>query len=130
MTAASLQAEVSQTEADLFATSCKLAENEQRMETDDQRMFFLLNADRAREDFYEIRSSKKEHIRRIVINSNADIVFDSDGKYVTEGTGVLPEFDEISEKFLRVIPDDLEGRDYYRRLRGIVIKKKIPGELP
>jgi hypothetical protein len=125
-----MQAELLRTEAELAAITCKLTENEQCMEHDEQRMFFLLNADRAREDFYEIRSSKRGEVRRIVVNSNAEIIFDSSGKSVTEGSGVLPEFDEISESFLRIIPDDSAGRDYFRKLRGLMIPKKIPRDLP
>jgi len=125
-----MQAEILEAERQLAATTCKLKENEQQMESDDERMFFLLNADRAREDFYEIRSSKHGEIRRIVLNSNAEIVFDSEGKTVTEGSGVLPEFDEIGEQFLRIIPDDSAGRDYYRKIRGLMTPRKIPEDAP
>lgn len=103
--------------------------HEQRQQ-DEQRMCFLANADTLRSDFYEIRSQKKDAVRRIVINAEAEIVFDSESKVKTDSACGLPEFDETDTKFSHVIPDTKDGRDYYRRLRGLQPLPKISRELP
>jgi len=122
--------ELTQTKAELASIACESRGIDEQIELDDQRMLFLLNADTARKDFYEIRSSKNGEVRRIVINADAEIFFDSENKVVVpEGNAQLPEFDEINERFSQVIPDDCSGRQYYRKLRGVSITK-IPQDLP
>mmetsp|Transcript_141860 Transcript_141860/g.250184 ORF Transcript_141860/g.250184 Transcript_141860/m.250184 type:complete len:335 (-) Transcript_141860:182-1186(-) len=108
----------------------KLTLIEEQGERDEQRMFFLLNAHTARQDFYQICSTKKGNIRRIIIDSEANIIFDSEEKVKSANNGKLPEFDEIDEKFSHTIPDDATGRDYYRRLRGLQHIPKISEEVP
>lgn len=122
--------DLTQTKAELASIACDSRGIDEQIELDDQRMFFLLNADTARKDFYEIRSSKNGEVRRIVINADAEIIFDSENTVVVpEGNAQLPEFDEINEQFSQVIPDNCSGRQYYRKLRGVSITK-IPQDLP
>jgi hypothetical protein len=114
----------------IAAITQELAQIEEQSLEDEQRMRFLVNADTARQDFYEIRSQKNDEVRRIIIDNEAAIIFDSENKVKIESGIQLPEFDEIDTKFLKVIPDTSAGRDYYRRLRGLQNFPNIPKDLP
>jgi len=116
--------------SDIDTIVCQLSQIDDHMERDEQRMFFLLNTNIAREDFYEIRSVKNGEVRSIVINCHAEVIFDSENKVKAATDGQVPAFDEIDEQFLHVIADDHAGRDYFRRLRGLQHLPKIPQDLP
>lgn len=112
-------ASLAQVNIEITAIEFDLEQVKEHLEQDEQRMFFLLNADTARQDFYEIRSAKHGRDRHIIINAEAEIIVDSESIVAPASSDCLPEFDEIDEKFLHVIPDTSEGRDFYRRLRGV-----------
>jgi len=116
--------------ARITSISHELTRIEEQHQQDEQRMHFVLNADTARLDFYEICSQKKEHVRRIIINSEADIIFDSEHKVQIDSASGLPDFDETDTKFSHVVPDTNDGRDYYRRLRGLQRLPKIIKDVP
>eukprot|EP00427_Karlodinium_veneficum_P051014 CAMPEP_0169355608 /NCGR_PEP_ID=MMETSP1017-20121227/27068_1 /TAXON_ID=342587 /ORGANISM="Karlodinium micrum, Strain CCMP2283" /LENGTH=369 /DNA_ID=CAMNT_0009452277 /DNA_START=39 /DNA_END=1144 /DNA_ORIENTATION=- len=116
--------------AKIASMSQELMQIHEQRQQDEQRMGFLENADTLRSDFYEIRSQKKDVVRRIVINAEAEIVFDSESKVKIDSACGLLDFDETDTKFSHVIPDTKDGRDYYRRLRGLQPLPKIPRDLP
>jgi len=128
---AAVESKISEVEADIASNELALqqAGATEQMECDEQRMHFLLHADACREDFYEIRSLKKGRVRRLVINGEAEICFDSEsGSTKPENSG-LPEFDEIDQKYSQVIEDNSSGRSYFKRLRGLQSLPEIPIDL-
>eukprot|EP00930_Biecheleria_cincta_P069510 TRINITY_DN57248_c0_g1_i1.p1 TRINITY_DN57248_c0_g1~~TRINITY_DN57248_c0_g1_i1.p1 ORF type:complete len:299 (-),score=74.52 TRINITY_DN57248_c0_g1_i1:293-1132(-) len=130
VTSSVVEAKISEVEADIASNENALHRAKEQMECDEQRMHFLLHADACREDFYEIRSLKKGEVRRIVINGEGDIVFESESTGAKGESSGLPEFDEIDEKYLQVIQDNPSGRSYFKRLRGRQDLPKIPNDLP
>lgn len=129
-TSSAVESKLAEAKAEIASNQLAVDQLAEQIACDEQRMNFLLNADSCREDFYEIRSLKKCEVRRIVINGEAEIVFDSESNVATAERGELPEFDEVDEKYTQVIQDDPAGRSYFRALRGLQVPPKIPKELP
>lgn len=129
-TSNAVESKLAEVKAEIASNQLAMVQVTEQLACDEQLMNFLLNADSCREDFYEIRSLKTGEVRRIVINGDAEIVFDSEGKVVKAETGGLPEFDEVDEKYSQVIQDDAAGRDYFKRLRGLQRLPKISQDLP
>jgi len=98
-----------------------------RLSADRQRMSFLLNAESARQDYYRICSWKKGELRHIIIDAEAKIVSDSEKASESTETTTPVQFDEVDETYSHNIQDTLEGREYFRTLRG---HQKIPHGLP